>query len=67
MDMEQMIQCLLAKMDVNQADQARIKDELDANLAKKAGKQEEMLVRMREDIKFSQKEMRSTVCAIRSG
>jgi signal transduction histidine kinase len=34
--------------------------------AKLDGKQEEMLARMREDIKSGQAEMRSTICALRS-
>jgi signal transduction histidine kinase len=34
--------------------------------AKADGKQEEMLARMREDIKSGQAEIRSTICALRS-
>jgi DNA anti-recombination protein RmuC len=65
-----------AKMDANQADQARMEAKLDANQAK-ATKQEEMLAeisarmdtnlnKMREEIKSSQAEMISTICAFQS-
>jgi hypothetical protein len=37
-----------------------------ANQVKADGKQEEMLARMREEIKSAQAEMRSTICAFRS-
>jgi hypothetical protein len=45
---------------------AEINAKMDTNHAKADGKQEEMLVRMREDIKSGQAEIRYTICAFRS-
>jgi hypothetical protein len=55
---------------VDQGDLKRIMKEMDAkmdaNQAKADGEQEEMLARMREDIKCSQAEIRSILCTFRS-
>jgi nitrate/nitrite-specific signal transduction histidine kinase len=45
---------------------AEINAKMDANQAKADGKQEEVVARMREDIKYSQAEMRSIPCTFRS-
>jgi septum formation inhibitor MinC len=76
MEMQQIMELLLARfnaimkehMQKMKADQAKAKMEakMDANQPKEDGKQEEMLARMRENIKSGQAEMRSTVCVIRS-
>jgi signal transduction histidine kinase len=76
MDMQQMMQQLLAKAKANQDLLARMEAETDANPAK-ASKQEEMLAEisdrintnlkdLKEYIKSGQAEMRSTICAFRS-
>jgi hypothetical protein len=50
-----MMQQLLAKMEANKEDfLSRMETKMDANQAKADGKQEEMLARMREDIKSGQ-------------
>jgi hypothetical protein len=61
---------MMARTDDNRErdreDLKRMMKEMDANQAKADGKLEEMLARMREDIKSVQAEMRSTLCTFRS-
>jgi esterase/lipase len=58
---------LEARIEIDrEKDQEDLKGMMEETNAKADGKQEEMLAKMRENIKSSQAEIRSTVCAIRS-